>query len=134
MASQYKLGTTYVGMQTLDALGLPDPFPASFIHATEVYADGVGQPQADGFARAVWRFDILSVTQWGTLLDYFSGQSAEVYIRTRRDVAPLGSYASQFEVFTGFMVRPDVDSYELEMGYWYRNIEIYFEALEAYSP
>lgn len=132
MASEYQLLASGI-METLDDLGLPDPYPASFIHATEKYVDGQAQPQADGYAQAIWRFDILSIDQWGTLFDGLSGESLETRIRTREDLG-TGTYASQFGTYDCYMVRPDPESYDIEMGYWYRNVEVYFVALEEYVP
>lgn len=122
----YQIGTLVSSLQTLTSLGLPDPYPATFIHATEKYVDGQGRPQADGFAQAEWHFDILSDEQFGDLM-LFSGEARQIAIVTRTDVGE--DYAAQFATFSGYMVRPSPEDYEIEMGYWYRNVTFKFVSL-----
>lgn len=103
--SNYKIGTTVPGLQDLDTLGLPDPFPVEFTRFDETYAAGDGSEVGDGFSNFSWHFDMLTMAQWDTIMDYLgSAQSVQLFITTTTDVGD--SYANLFSTFQAWMKRP----------------------------
>jgi hypothetical protein len=125
--SEYELGLTILGMEDLETLGLPDPFPVEFTKFDEVYTSGDGGQVGDGFSKINWHFDILTMAQWFTLTDHLgNAQSAQLFVRTTTDAG--NSYANLFATFQAFMIRPKI---ERALGrLLLRNIDIEFVSAE----
>lgn len=96
----YEIGTTYGGMTNVESLTTALPAPRStiqeFSQSVELASAGV---RGAGWPVATWTWDILEQDQWDQIRTFCSGQSADVYIKTRKQD---GTY----QVYTATMVRP----------------------------
>ena len=130
MISKYQLGSTHLTLQTLDQLGLPNPFPTTFTMFTETYVDGAGRPGGDGFAEATWHFDVLTSAQFATLVAYLGGlASGPVNIVTRVD-GLYADYDDQFTEWHGYIGLPD---FEQSLGRrYYQDVTFRFTSLQRF--
>lgn len=78
----YQIGTTLVGLATLDSLDIPDP-KSEFAHFTEYVPLVSGGVRGVGSPVAIWRWGYLTQAQRDALRVFCTGASAEVYIETR---------------------------------------------------
>lgn len=131
----YAFAATHATLATLESMGLPDPFPATFDPYAVRYEDGKGQPQGDGFASAEWHFDILSHEQFHLLTTFIGDhESKAVYVVTRTEQSIVhDSYAGSFKEFTGYMVKPSPADYSIEMRYFYRDVTVRLTMLVEYA-
>lgn len=128
MASEFAIGSTLLGIETLDAIGLPNPFPVEYEPVGETYESLSGMPAGDGPGRAAWSFDILTLDQMDTLLGYLTGQGGAVFITTR--IEDGSTYAGQFKTFSAFMWRPTKDEYTFALGRrYFQDVTIRFTTL-----
>jgi hypothetical protein len=122
---EYEIGATYGGMANVESLTTPLPAPRhtfnEFSQSVELASGGV---RGAGWPVATWSWDVLDQDQWDQLIAFCSGQSADVYIQTRkRD----GSY----QVYTATMVRPGQVSKDCGRVL---GLAIEFRNLVEYSP
>ena len=86
-----------------------------------------GKEYGDGFPFTVWTFGVIKQGQLDGLLAYLDGaQSANVYIKTRKDDRTYGTYKA-------IMHRPKIEEGEITPAYsgnWH-NVTIRFTMLEA---
>ncbi len=85
MAYEFGIGTTLIGITTLDQLTVPVTFPRSGYKQFAVTVD-LSDQSARGFGRpsATWRFGVLKFAQRDQLRVFCPGASALVYIRTKK--------------------------------------------------
>ena len=91
--SEFKIGSTLVGMAYLGSLTTPVPAPlveqSNWDESIELESGGV---RAGGSTPLNWRFGVLTQAQRDQLKSFCPGASATVYIRTKRNDGTYASY------------------------------------------
>jgi hypothetical protein len=105
----YQIGTTS-SMTNVESLTVAsgDPVPApksSFKPYADKLALGDGTARGVGFPSATWHWGYLTLAQRNALRVFCSGQSAAVYIRTRKDDDTYANY-------TATLIWPDEEEKE----------------------
>jgi hypothetical protein len=101
MTDAYKIGTSLVGMVTLDSLGIPDP-KGIYRPYTEAVNLGDGTVRGAGYPTAEWQWGFLTQTQREALRDYCAGASASVYIETTTT-----ENSDEYKDFLAVMIWPE---------------------------
>lgn len=84
MSDEFKIGTTEVGMELLQDLGIPSPY-YEYATSTGSLTLGDGSERAVGAPATSWHWGFLTATQRTALKALCPGRSAEVFIRTKVD-------------------------------------------------
>ena len=130
MANEYKIGETPANLEGLDALGLYAPL-SDFIpfSATRQRMDGV--MVGTGLPAFTWRFNELTITQVGTLLDFIKDgagnleASQPVYVTTR--VSDPNMEDRVFKTYLAVMLMPfEPDDLRYDENRKYTDVEIKF--------
>lgn len=125
MASDFKIGSTLVGIASLDTLGIiANPNP-SFQPYAEQVQDGAGVVHGVGLPVAEWHWDVMRAGESDILAAFLGGAaSATVYIRTRTNRLTTGAYT--FKTYSAVMIWPlseDVQSKRnLSLTIQFRNL------------
>lgn len=82
MASELEIGTTLVGLATLDSLGIILP-KTSYTPHSSLLRLGDGTVKGMGWPTATWHWNIISATQKAILRTYSTGASEIIFIRTK---------------------------------------------------
>jgi len=102
MASNFKIGTTLLGIASLDGLTVAVPDPRSTYEPyTKALALGNGTVRGGGWRAATWHWDVISRAQADQLRAFCSGASAVVFIRTRTNAS-----TDQFKIYQAVMIWP----------------------------
>lgn len=110
MTSEFKIGSTLVGITTLDALTVfvPDP-RTSFRPYSKMIDLGSGLKRGAGWPTAEWNYGFLTQEQREQLRTFCTGASAEVFITTRtRDEDDDDQL---FKTFKAVMIWPEEEDY-----------------------
>jgi hypothetical protein len=119
----FKIGTSQVGLVTLQSLGVPEPLSGYQPYSQEFdQADALVSGQ--GWATDTWRWAFLTLTQLSALRAYCSGKSAEVYIQTLVDGKTAGE-------FRAALIWP---AKETRAGSKALDVALEFRLLEALEP
>lgn len=86
---------------------------------------GDGISVGDGFPRATWTFDYLTVAAFNILMAYITGASTVVSIQTRLDDGTYQAYA------TAIMHRPELPRGARRVFGGYRDVTIVFTRCEV---
>ena len=82
--SEFKIGTTLVGMTALESLTTPVDLPQwEYFPYSKMVTLGDGSSRGLGTPKVFWRFPMLDVDQLDQLRTFCAGASAEVFIRTK---------------------------------------------------
>ena len=130
MANDYQIGVTLANMEGVDALGLFPPL-SDFTPFSATRQRGDGLMVGTGLPSFVWRFNELSLTQVGTLLDFLDDgagnlvASNEVYARTR--VSDPNMTDRVFRTYLAIMLLPfEPDDLRYDDDRKYMDVEVKF--------
>lgn len=127
MASEFKIGSTLLGITSLDALTVPllDP-STTFQNYSQLLDLGSGLKRGAGYPIAKWIYVFLSQAQREQLREFCTGASAEVYIRTRTRDEDL--YATLFKTYKAVMIWPEQEEYRnsrrLDITFTFTRLEV----------
>jgi hypothetical protein len=81
--SEFKIGTTLVGLTNIESLTVPLPVPrAPYKPYAKTVTSSSGVTVGKGFPSVIWTFSRLTPVQREQLRTFCTGSSAVVYIRT----------------------------------------------------
>lgn len=93
MSSEYKIGSTLVGMQLLTDLGISASPRPSYRPYADAVKLGTGDLMGQGFPVAEWHWDVMRIGESDILAGFLtSGLSGDVFIRTRLNRLSSGLY------------------------------------------
>lgn len=123
----YEIGTSYPPTN-VESLTTPvNPPRSRFYEASQMVDRLDGQVAGQGYAAAVWRFDVLTQAMIDQLRTICTGYSASVYIKTRK-------LDGTFAYYTAIMVWPSRQMDSRNFNGRYLGLEFEFRQLEAYTP
>lgn len=103
MASNYKIGTSLVGITSLDLLATPVVDPKhTFVSYSRLDQLGNGMVRGGGWMKAEWRYGFVTQAQRDMLRTFCTGASSEVFIRTRKN-----DTVGAFVTYKAVMIWPD---------------------------
>ena len=80
IATTFAIGTSVVGLATLDSLGIVDP-KSSFQPYSAAYKGADGIKKGQGYAKAIWHWDLIHAAERATIRAYITGLGGNLYIR-----------------------------------------------------
>lgn len=95
----FEIGSTLVGIATLDSLTIPLP-EAQFVNYSSSSVIGDGRIRGNGYPQAIWHYGYLKEAKYDLLIAFCSTASAFVYFST---LTNGNSYARYY----GIMIPPD---------------------------
>lgn len=128
---EYSIGLTKAGLTNVESLATPlNPPKGLYTEATAIFDKADGNVSGHGFPVVTWIFDVLTVAMVAQLRSFCTGQSAEVWIKTRISPDSLTS-TDGYRVFNGIMIWPSQDYMtKRQMGGKYLGLEIQFRRLQ----
>lgn len=128
----YQIGTTLAGLTNLESLATPvRPPRGRFVEKSLLFDRSDGHVSGHGSILATWLFDVLTVAMVGQLRQFCTGQSVEIWIKTRVPPDSISSTESM-RIFNGIMIWPTQDYMDRrQIGGKYLGVEIQFRQLEV---